>query len=238
MRRSRGLAVAALVLGALLAGALAREGRLPARPTGSPRTEPSGSRTPGPASGVSAAAPAPASSGASASLALRPVRARLDDRHPVPEDPIARALRRGTERRSTASEDRASAPGDFPPEPSPRTVPGPPSSSLDISEDRGELFLDPPSAIPGFVTVGITGLDTGAPRPLVLWRLADGRRVALARTRSDASGAFVFPQVPLAHRPAELVVAPAGRSSEDPRASRPVRIGGEGSFPDRASPSR
>lgn len=102
-----------------------------------------------------------------------------------------------------------------------------PTARRDPARSEGEIFVHPPEVEPGFVTTTVRGLDTGAPRELVLWRLAEHGTSRLARTRSQAGGSFVFPQVPVPNRPLKLVVSPAGHLPDDPEATPPFSLTAE-----------
>jgi hypothetical protein len=75
----------------------------------------------------------------------------------------------------------------------------------------------------GRISTQVRGLDTGAPRALVLWRVQDGRRVRLAEGFSSPDGALHFPDV-LVPDQLELVVSAAEAGAEGTDESDPARV--------------
>jgi hypothetical protein len=69
----------------------------------------------------------------------------------------------------------------------------------------------------------VRGIDTGAPRELVLWRVQEGRRVRLAHGFSSSDGALHFPEV-LVPDELELLVTAAEAGSAGTDESDPTRI--------------
>jgi hypothetical protein len=78
-----------------------------------------------------------------------------------------------------------------------------PSSDPPIDFDRL-------SVAPEALSVAVTGVDWGAPRQLVLWRIEGERHARLAATRSLEGGRFDFGQVLVPNRGLELVVTALG----------------------------
>jgi hypothetical protein len=107
------------------------------------------------------------------------------------------------------------------------------------------IRLDSPSVDDGSVTALLTGHDPHGPRPLVLWRVRDGRRAQLATGESTASGRLRFPPIPAAATSDRLLVTPGGVSpgpgmrtqpaprvlaSNAPRAAMAVDVAAQGAL--------
>ena len=73
------------------------------------------------------------------------------------------------------------------------------------------------------ISTQVRGVDTGAPRALVLWRVQDGRRVRLAEGFSTSDGALHFPDV-LVPDQLELVVTAAEAGPQGTDESDPARV--------------
>ncbi len=76
----------------------------------------------------------------------------------------------------------------------------------------------------------VRGVDTGAPRALVLWRVQDGRRVRLAEGFSRPDGSLQFPEI-LVPDHLELVVTAAEAGPEGTDESEPARVEAAGLRP-------
>ncbi len=162
-----------------------------------------------PAASIVAAAPAqhPSPGGGSAA-AVEPHSADRtpggSDRTPGARAPAAgwdvpldeRALDSPAEAASAAEEDGEAASDDWL------------GSSQTLAGPRA-IYLNAYPPPEGAVSTRIEGLDTGAPRALVLWRLRDGRRIRVAAGESSVDGALHFPEVLVPDRPLELVVTAA-----------------------------
>jgi hypothetical protein len=100
----------------------------------------------------------------------------------------------------------------------------PRSSAPDPRAASSQILLEPLAPDPNAVTAGITGIDTGAPRELVLWRLRAGRAHRLGSAVSDSNARIHAPQLPLPADGIELVATPVGVRPGGPGASEPVRL--------------
>jgi hypothetical protein len=149
-------------------------------------------------------------------------------------DPRGEAARRGpagADADAAAAAARASGParraggtrGDAPPTgsaPDPTAGDAGPSrrpavlAATGAQEGPLAIYLQAKAPPLGVLSAPVRGLDTGAPRRLVLWRLEDGRRVRVADGWSDDDGSLHFPDVLVPDRPLALVVTAA---EEGPR---------------------
>lgn len=100
------------------------------------------------------------------------------------------------------------------------------SDALGNSADRAgprAIYLLAESPGEDQLSTRVRGVDTGAPRALVLWRVQYGRRVRLAEGFSTPDGALQFPNV-LVPDQLELVVTAAEAGPEGTDESEPARI--------------
>ena len=100
------------------------------------------------------------------------------------------------------------------------------SDALGTSADRAgprAIYLLAESPGEDRLSTEVHGVDTGAPRALVLWRVQGGRRVRLAEGFSTLDGALQFPDV-LVPDQLELVVTAAEAGPEGTDESEPARI--------------
>jgi len=132
-----------------------------------------------------------------------------------PDTDAARGLRRGA-LPSPASARMEALPSSLPRRPTPEAAPA-----------SSRIVLEPLALMPGAVTAGIAGYDTGAPRELELWRVRAGRAVRLGRAESDADARIHGPQLPLPAGGIELVATPSGVRPGETGASEPLRLARE-----------
>jgi hypothetical protein len=132
---------------------------------------------------------------------------RLDDG----SDSAAADAGRGVERRGSTAEEQDPPAG---------------SDALGNSAEPAgprAIYLQAEAPGEGRLSTRVRGVDTGAPRALVLWRVQDGRRVRLAEGFSTPDGALQFPDV-LVPDQLELVVTAAEAGPEGTDESDPARL--------------
>lgn len=97
------------------------------------------------------------------------------------------------------------------------------------SKSRGRaIYLRADAPPDGILSSPVRGLDTGAPRALVLWRVEDGRRIRVADGWSEPDGSLHFPEILVPDSSVQLVLTAAeeGPAGLDRSASDEVRLGG------------
>ena len=88
--------------------------------------------------------------------------------------------------------------------------PAAPESRPPVSGADAPIDFDRVRVTPEAFSVAVTGVDWGAPRQLVLWRLEGETYARLAATRSREGGRFDFGQVVIPDRGLELVATALG----------------------------
>jgi hypothetical protein len=143
--------------------------------------------------------------------------------------PPARATASGSERRSEAAapaeDDAASRAKGNDPATAERDASGASAALGGSAEAAGPRAIYVLAEAPGEgrISTQVSGVDTGAPRELVLWRVQDGRRVRLADGFSTSDGALHFPAVLVPDR-LELVVSAAEAGPEGADESDSARV--------------
>ena len=139
--------------------------------------------------------------------------------------------------RSGDGNDAAAANAGLDPEgldsPTPEQDASPRSDALGNSADPAgprAIYLQADAPDEDRLSTRVRGVDTGAPRALVLWRVQDGRRVRLAEGFSTADGALQFPDV-LVPDQLELLVTAAEAGPEGTDESEPARVEAGGLLP-------
>jgi hypothetical protein len=100
----------------------------------------------------------------------------------------------------------------------------------------------PPSPIeldplePDAVTARVRGFDPAAPRPLLLWRPADGHAAVMARGASRPDGSLDFPEIAIPAQGLEVLVTAAGETPASASASLPRTVAPRAPLAPRAQP--
>jgi hypothetical protein len=148
-------------------------------------------------------------------------------RGPLSERSLSPTDRSETDRHATPRHDASELPLHEPDEDGTR-------SPLGSDADGRAIYLDSSAVPDGAVSASITGLDTGGPRPLALYRVAGSRLVRVAEGWSDVDGTLHFPGVLVPDQPLSLVVRSADETQGTADRSDPAVMTRSGMGPPRA----